>query len=139
MAYADYTFYTTTFLGTAIASSGDFAALALRASAVLDQLTYNRAVAIITAATDTVTIDKIKKATCALAEELHIQDTANGVDGISSESIGNYSVSYSDNSNRKQTNSNKNLNAITLWLTGTDLLYKGFASGEYSGLLDEDY
>lgn len=135
--YTDYTFYTDTYLGTVIASV-DFAALALRASATLDQLTYNRVAAIVTAATDTDTIDKIKKATCALAEELQLQDDAGGIDGIASESVGNHSVSYADNSSRKSTNLNKNFNAVSAWLTGTDLLYKGFASGEYSGVLDED-
>lgn len=135
--YADYTFYTGTYLGSAIASV-NFAALALRASAVLDQLTYNRAAAIVTAATDTATIDKIKKATCAIAEELQSQDSNSGADGIASESIGNHSVTYSENSRMKSTNLNKNFNAASSWLVGTDLLYKGFASGEYSGVLDED-
>jgi hypothetical protein len=40
--YADYTFYTDDYLGTAIAEA-DFPALALRATAVIDAITFGRA------------------------------------------------------------------------------------------------
>src|SRR4030067_401524 len=94
MSYADYTFYTGTYLGTAIASA-DFAALALRASAVIDRITFQRAAAIVTAATDTTTIDLIKKAMCAVAEEIQTI-AAEGTSGsvISAETVGSHSVTY---------------------------------------------
>ena len=68
-AYADYTYYPGTFLGTAIASTV-FPRLALRASLMIDRLTFTRAAPVITANTDTATIDLIKMATCAVAEVL---------------------------------------------------------------------
>jgi len=67
-AYTDSTYYTGTYLGNVIASA-DFPRLALRASAVIDQVTFGRASAIVTAATDTATIALIKMATCAVAVE----------------------------------------------------------------------
>ena len=126
MAYADYTYYTGTFLGTAIASA-DFAALALRASAVIDQMTFGRA------ATDTDNEDAIANATCAVAEELQRQDASAGVDGVASESQGQYSVSYLANSNRSKSNIQKQYDAARVWLANTYLLFGGFNTGEYSG------
>src|SRR5690349_13669745 len=124
-AYADFTYYSNTFLGTAIAET-DFPRLALRASGVLDQLTFGRVAPIVTAATDTETIDKIKMATCEVAEELQREDSAGGADGLQSESQGQYSVSYGSNSSRSKTNKTKQNEAANLWLANTGLLFKGF-------------
>lgn len=132
MAYADYTYYLATYLGTTIAES-DFPRLALRASAQIDRITFNRAAAIVTAATDTTTITAIKMATCEVAESLKTQDSAGGADMITSESQGQYSVSYGVGSTRQMTNQQKTQAAARLWLENTDLLYPGFAAGEYGG------
>lgn len=126
MAYADYTYYTGTYLGTAIASTS-FSRLANKASAVIDQITFGRA------ADDTTNETAIKNAMCAVAEELQTQEAANGADVITSESQGNYSVSYGVNSSRAMTNQQKLTSAAALWLANTDLLYRGFATGEYGG------
>jgi hypothetical protein len=131
MAYADYTYYTGTYLGTAIASA-DFAALALRASAVIDAITFNRAEPIVTAATETTTITAIKNAMCAVAEELQRQDSNSNVDGIASESQGQYSVSYVATSNRSKSNTQKLQDAALIWLANTYLMFSGFNAGEYS-------
>lgn len=131
MAYADYTYYTGTFLGSAIAAA-DFAALALRASAIIDQITFDRAAVVVAAATDTATIAKIKNATCAIAEEIQAVNASGGQDGLQSESIGNYSVSYNQSSAKQLTSEQKYYNAARLWLANTDLLYRGFAEGEYA-------
>jgi hypothetical protein len=130
-SYADYTYYTGTYLGTAIASA-DFPRLALRASATIDNLTFNRAAT----ETDVTTIDKIKMATCALAEELQKEDLADGIDGIQSESIGSNSVTYAENSGKRLTNETKQSKAAKLYLSSTGLMFRGFASGEYSGDID---
>ena len=55
MAYADFTYYTNTYFGTAIAAS-DFPRMALRASAVIDRITFQRAAVEVTYA------DKVKMA-----------------------------------------------------------------------------
>lgn len=124
MAYTDFTYYSTSFLGTAIAES-DFPRLALEASAVIDRITFGRA------ATDTENTTAIKNAMCAVAEELLNQRNTGGADGIASESQGQYSVSYLANSSRSKTNLEKLSNAARLWLDGTFLMFAGFADGEY--------
>ena len=89
--YADYTYYTEQFRGTAIAQS-DFDRLAMRASVLIDQVTFDRAEAVVAASTDTDTVDKIKMATCAVAEMLNKDESEGGE--IQSERVGNYSVTY---------------------------------------------
>ena len=89
--YADYIFYTEQFRGTAIAQA-DFDRLAMRASVLIDQVTFDRAAAVVAAGTDTDTVDKIKMATCAVAEMLHKDESEGGE--IQSERVGNHSVTY---------------------------------------------
>lgn len=89
--YANYTFYTEQFMGTAIAQP-DFDRLAMRASALIDQVTFDRAAAVVAAGTDTDAVDKIKMAACAVAEMLHKDENEGGE--IQSEQVGNYSVTY---------------------------------------------
>lgn len=131
MAYADYTHYTDVYLGNAIAEA-DFPRLALRASAQIDRLTYNRA------ATDTDNTTAIKNAMCAVAEEIQRQEQNDNVDGITSESQDQYSVSYGSNSNRARSNQTKIVDAAKLWLETTGLMFAGFASGEYGSELTND-
>jgi hypothetical protein len=131
-SYVDYTYYSTTYLGTAIASP-DFARLALRASAQIDALTFDRTAPVVTAATDTATIDKIKMACCAVAEELQVQDAAgDSAGGIQSESIGSNSVSYAVGALATLTHDQKLQRVARLYLGNTGLMFRGFASGEYS-------
>lgn len=120
--YADYTYYTTEYLGTAIAEA-DFPVLALRASAQIDAMTFGRA------ATDTENTEAIQNAMCAVAEELQRQQTQ--PDAISSESQGQYSVSYAANSSAMKSNQTKLENAAKLYLGNTGLMFGGFYSGEY--------
>jgi hypothetical protein len=136
-AYATYSYYTTTYLGTEIASA-DFAQLALRASAMIDRLTFNRAAAIIAANTPAETVDAIQMATCAVAEEIQSIESAGNNDGISSERIGNYSVTYTANAAAQMTRSQKLSVAAALYLASTGLMYRGFASGEYGGAITDD-
>lgn len=131
MAYATYTYYATTYYGTAIAES-DFPALAFRASAVIDQITFNRAAS----ETVTATVNAIKNAMCAVAEELQRQDLADGVDGVASESQGQYSVSYLANSERSKSNQAKVQTAANVWLANTGLMFAGFYTGEYGGAVE---
>ena len=131
MSYADFTYYQNTYLGTLIADTA-FPQLALRASAVIDRITFNRA----EDETVVANINSIKMAMCAVAEELQKQDSADGADGITSETIGSHSVSYAANSQRAKSNQSKLENAARLWLDGTYLMFSGFNSGEYGSTLD---
>jgi hypothetical protein len=124
MAYADYMYYATGFLGTAIAES-DFPALAKKASAVLDQLTFGRSV------TDTEYPTQIKDAMCAIAEEMHAIENSDGSEYVTSESEGSYSVSFAAEKAESRTDMQRYLDAARLWLANTSLLYAGFSSGEY--------
>lgn len=130
MAYADFTYYSATYLGTTIAEA-DFPRLALRASAVIDQITFGRA------ATDTENTNAIKNAMCAVAEEIQTQESAGSVDGITSESQGRYSVAYSANSSKTKSNQSKLEAAANVWLANTFLLFGGFNSGEYGSLTND--
>jgi hypothetical protein len=136
-AYVDYAYYTTTYLGTLIASA-DFSRLALRASATIDQITFNRAAAVITENTDTTTIALIKNSVCAVAEEIQSIEADGGADGIQSESVGSMSVTYADNSSKKLSNTAKIKAAAGLYLGQTGLMFPGFNDGEYAGSPDAD-
>jgi len=125
-SYADYTYYINTFLGDAIAET-DFPRLALQASQVIDRVTFQRAADEIVVAT----INKIKMAMCAVADELQKQESNDSADGVASESQGQYSISYAANSNRMKSNQSKLETAAMLWLDGTALMFAGFNSGEY--------
>jgi hypothetical protein len=122
--YADYAFYTQEYKGTAI-SFADFDHLMLQASAVIDQVTANRAAAVITADTDTDKIAKIKLATCAVADELQHQEQGGK---IQSERVGQHSVTYAAAS--AISDEVKMQRAAKRYLVFTDLMYRG--------ILDED-
>lgn len=135
-AYATFTQYTNDYLGAAIASA-NFARLALRASEALDSLTYDRVAAIVLAGTETATITKIVKATCAIAEEIQIIESEGG-GGIKSESIGANSVTYVDGAKATLSDTAKLSMFAAAYLGSTGLLFRGFNSGEYSGMIDAD-
>lgn len=120
-AYCDFTYYTNTYLGTAIPSAS-FSALALRASAVINQLTFQQAVE----QTDADVVDLIKMATCAVAEELKKVSDSGDTGGVKSETVDKYSVTYADNSTSMQSVDQKYSNAAALYLVSTNLMYRGF-------------
>lgn len=121
--YTDYEFYIHTYRGTAIAAE-DFTRLAQRASAVIDQVTYNRAGPIVEAATDEDKIEKIELATCAVADEMQTMDESGGV--VQSESIGRHSVTYAT----PRAEQTRLINVARTHLWSTDLLYRGINEDE---------
>ena len=124
-AYADFTFYTGTYLGNAITST-NFPRLALRASAEIDKITFGRAAA----ETDLTIIENIKMTCCAVAEEIQALESDGA--GISSEKIGTYQVTYNDKSKAAQGEDQRFEGAARLYLENTGLLFKGFVDGEYA-------
>lgn len=123
-AYADFAYYSGVYLGAAIAIA-DFPRLALRASAVIDQVTFGRAAAIVTAATDTATIELIKHAACAVADELATQETGGG--NVVSERVGSHSVTYATPIGSAQA---RLIGAARRYLGASGLMYKGFNEDE---------
>jgi hypothetical protein len=136
-SYADYTYYINTYLGTSIVSA-DFPRFALRASEVLDQLTFERAAAIVAAGTDTALIDLIKMANCKLAESYQTEEQDGFGGGIQSESIGSSSVSYAKGAHALKSSWDRMSQDASIYLGSSGLMFRGFESGEYGGLPDAD-
>lgn len=127
-AFIDYTYYIGTFKGELIPDDL-FDRFALRATEEVDYHTFELASETITADSDDALIDKIRMATCAVAEELYVMDTqASGVPGsVSSERVGDYSVNYATSSDSVLPRSSKALNAMRRYLASSGLLYRGLA------------
>ena len=136
MAYADYEYYTTTYLGTAI-KKDDFPRLALRASSFLDYYTQGRAA-------QNSDLDALKMACCAVAEQYQYIDTAQALaqkslsaslesDGeLQSQTVGSWSKTYRSGGDSAQQalssvqTAQAALGALAQqYLAGTGLLYRG--------------
>jgi len=122
-AYVDYTYYTGTYLGAAIAQA-DCNRLAARASVEIDRMTYGRTAAIVTAGTDTDTIDLVKMATCAVADAIKKLEDSGGA--VQSERVGNQSVTYLSQASDEA----RLMNAAKAYLWNTGLMYRGLNEDE---------
>lgn len=141
MAYADYTYYTDTYLGNILEEEA-FPRLALRASAFLDCCTQGRAA-------KHKDMEALKMACCAIAEQVQALDNANALareslskslakssesDGgeVKSETVGAHSVTWQSGSESAVSAFEAvkaleaQLSAIALrYLAGTGLIYRG--------------
>lgn len=137
MAYADYEFYATEYMGTAI-KDADFPRLALRASSFLDYYTQGRAA-------ENVGLDALKMACCALAERYQAIEAAQkladktltaaanaGGAELQSETVGSWSKSYRSGGDSAAAAASAAANAqaslaaaARQYLSGTGLLYRG--------------
>lgn len=136
MAYADYEYYITTYLGTAI-KEDDFQRLSLRASSFLDYYTQGRAA-------QNSDLDALKMACCAVAEQYQYIDTAQALaqkslsaslesDGeLQSQTVGSWSKTYRSGGDSAQQAlssvqaAQASLSAIVQqYLSGTGLLSRG--------------
>lgn len=120
MAYADYTFYTDSYLGNKVAAT-DFPRVALRASEYIDSQTFNRLIEDVS-----LIDDNVKKACCALAElmDQYEKSADNGVQTIKSEKVGDYSVEYV--STKVQSYDKKKAAILRQYLGCSGLLYRGW-------------
>ena len=134
MAYADYTYYYGTYMGTM--SEEDFSRLAVRASSYLDYYTRDKA-------KDNAELDAVKMCFCALvdvyklietAKELANKDMTAGLssDAIQSETVGGYSRTMrsggegASSSLQAGLDAKKQLAATAMeYLANTGLLYRG--------------
>jgi len=125
-AYADFDFYKDIYLGTML-TQAEFPRLAMRASAIVDQVTFGRVATVMEADEDTDTIEKIKLATCGIAELVKQLDKveSGGAGEIASERVGNHSVSYVQNATAAMSDDDKFLRVAKLYLFDTELLYRG--------------
>lgn len=135
MVYADYTYYSGTYIGSV--SEGDFLRLAVRASSFLDYYTRNRAA-------DNAELDAVKMCCCALVDKYAVIEAAQalaqknlasaaaGDAEIKSETVGGYSRTLATGgesalSALNATDGAKKLLAATCneYLANTGLLYRG--------------
>ena len=142
MAYADYGYYITTYLGTVI-QEADFPRLALRASSFLDYYTQGRA-------GPNQDMDALKMACCAVAEQYQSIDLARqaalnalknstnaGAAGeLQSQSVGSWSKTYrgGGESAQQATTAAQAAQAslasvAAQYLSSTGLLYRGRGCG----------
>ena len=140
MAYADYAYYTTAYLGTTIGEA-DFPRLSLRASSYLDYYTQGRA-------GENPDLDALKMACCAVAEQMQLADIAQetaakslsaslssaGPGELQSQSVGSWSKTYRSGGESAQqaltaaqTAKAALASAANQYLAGTGLLYRGGA------------
>ena len=117
MAYADFEFYSTVFIGTAIAET-DFPAVAEKASVYIDYLTRGKATG----------TDAVKRACCALAEVYdahHKALAASGGGELASQSVGSYSVTYRSGDEVSASYEKELHKTARMYLANTGLLYRG--------------
>lgn len=115
MAYATYEFYQDSFGGNAILQA-DFDRFSKRASEYLDFVTYGRA----TAYPDDE--DLVKKACCAVAEAIKINEEGGGV---VAESVGKITRNYAAGVTNTPTEEERLSIAVCRYLLQTGLLYLG--------------
>ena len=136
LAYADFSYYKEIFSGTLINDEAVFRTFAERASEFIDTITFDRLVD-----EDILNSykDKIKKCECVLTEQFLKRDIAfsGGISSVEnmpkkSESIGSYSVSYTNpydyvrEFSMTDSDFQKSLKSIALrYLGNTGLLYRG--------------
>ena len=119
--YADYAFYTTEYKGSAIPDTA-FEAIERGASAYINYITHNRINEI---ELPEWVMKRVKMATCAVAEICYKQTTDEEIPTVSSESVGNHSISYSvSKKGFDERQREKFVNAKT-YLHGTGLMYGG--------------
>ena len=120
--YADYDFYINDYKGSVIPDAPSYDRAAVEASAYIDYITHNG------------TMDdelpesvmrKVKLAQCAVADVCYKQAQDDVANVVSSESVGNHSVTYAvSKASYKQRDIEKYSKAKT-YLHGTGLLYGG--------------
>lgn len=118
--YAEYDFYLNDYKGSVIPDAPSYDRAAVEASAYIDYVTHNH----IKDLTDEI-MAKVKLAQCAVADVCYKQAQDDVANVVSSESVGNHSVSYAVSKvSFKQRELEKYSKAKT-YLRGTGLLYGG--------------
>lgn len=115
MAYADYTYYTESYCGSAV-SEADFTRLAAKASAFIDRVTFNRAA-------QHTESDNLKCCCCDLVDTLAAADDSGGIK--QSENVGSYSYSLNSAAANKSAEDMMYTKCRT-WLP-PDWMYRGMS------------
>lgn len=122
--YADYSFYTGTYLSgkSAAVTDAEFPYFARKASSVIDRYTFGNV------PKDDVS-EEVRLCCCELAEMLHAADSARQEhEGLTSEEVGGWRKSYEGSSERYRRTEREQRDVIRRWLSGTGLLYGGVST-----------
>ena len=120
--YADYSFYTGTYLSgkAAVISSALFPFYARKASAYIRQYTFDNI-------GETVP-ECVGLCCCELAEMIFTREMTPTAQGIASEKVGDVSVSYENAETSRQALPKQIKDIVYFWLGDTGLLYRGGGS-----------
>ena len=122
-AFIDYLYYTGN--GGSSISASEFDRYATRASYQVNHLTLERAEAIITAGTNLPFIDRIKRATMAVADVMKENSVSQASLGVQSEKVGDHSVQYRGNDELRSHEAQAVQSAVEMYLGHTGLMYPG--------------
>ena len=115
--YADYAYYTGTYKGVVI-DAASFDLYSRQATQEIRKYTFNRV--------DVEDIpDDVKMCCCELAEYLYKQKNSGHDENISSEKVGEFSVSYVSGQTAEDIKRSTIKGIIYNWLAMTGLLYRG--------------
>jgi len=131
MPYADFAYYTGTYLGTAL-SEQEFPACARKASILIDDLTFGRTGKLSASQIP----DAVRDAACSAAEiyadylakkNAALKATKSGT--VKSESNDGFSVSYADyNAEQARISAESEMSEeITIYLANTGLMFRGWS------------
>ena len=118
--YADYDFYVNNYKGSVIPDAPSYDRVAVDASAFLDYVTHNH----IKDLTDEIMV-KVKLVQCAIADVCYKQEKDDVANVVSSESVGNHSVSYAVSKVSFRQRELEKYTKAKVYLRGTGLLYRG--------------
>jgi hypothetical protein len=118
--YADYSFYTSEYKGSVIPDAPSYDRAAVEASAYLDYITHSH----IKDLADEI-MAKVKLAQCAVADVCYKQAQDDVANVVSSESVGNHSVSYAVTKVSFKQRELEKYSKAKIYLRGTGLLYGG--------------
>ena len=119
--YADYNFYTSEYMGSAIPETA-FPAVERAASDYINYITHNR---IKPDELPEAVMAKVKMAVCAVGEICYKQTVEDENPTVSSESVGNHSISYSVNKKGFDERQHEKMVNAKTYLHGTGLMYGG--------------
>ena len=120
--YAEYDFYLNDYKGSVIPDAPNYDRAAVGASAFLDYVTHNRIKA--EELTDAI-MAKVKLAQCAVADVCYKQAQDDVANVVSSETVGNHSVSYAVAKVGFKQRELEKYSKAKIYLHGTGLLYGG--------------
>ena len=118
--YADYNFYTNDYKGSAIPDASTYDRVSIEASAYLDYITHNH----IKDLAEEIMV-KVKLAQCAIADVCYRQEQDDVANVVSSESVGNHSVTYAVSKVSYKQRELEKYSKAKIYLRGTGLLYGG--------------